>query len=76
MQNFVKIGMYGNTVHPIAMKLSNVVVNMLAVVLEIKNKNCSSWSTRCCPTGAYSIRTIAMKLSQVIVNMLMVVMET
>ena len=28
-----------HTVHPIAMKLSNVVANMLAVVLEIKNKN-------------------------------------
>ena len=31
-----------HTIHPIAMKFSKVVVNMLAVVLEIK-KNCTSW---------------------------------
>ena len=59
------------------MKLSNVVANMLMVVLEIKNKNknCTSWSTLCCPTGTYSIHPIAMKLSQVVVSMPAVVLE-
>ena len=68
---------YAHTVHPIAMKLSKVVLNMLAMVLEIKNKNknCSSWSTRCCPTGAHSVRPITMKLSQVVGNMFAVVFE-
>ena len=40
-----------HSVHPIAMKLSQIVGNMLAVVLEIyKIKKCTSWSIWCCPT--------------------------
>ena len=61
------------------MKFSQVVVNILAVVLEIRKKfkNCTSWSTRCCrfSTGAHTVHLIAMKLSQVVVNMLAVVLE-
>ena len=65
-----------HTVHPIAMKLSQVVVNMLAVVLEIKkNINCTSRSARCCSTGAHAGHPIVMKLSQVVVNILTVVLE-
>ena len=48
---------------------------MLAVVLEIKNKNCTNWSTWYCPTGAHSIYPIAMKLSQVVGYMLAVILE-
>ena len=73
-----RIGEY--TVHSIAMKLSPVVVNLLAVVLEIKKKiyiNCTSWSTRCFtfPIGARTVRPNAIKLAQVILNMLGVVLE-
>ena len=40
-----------HTVHAIAMKLLQVVGNMLKVVLEIKKiKKCISWSIWCCPT--------------------------
>ena len=67
---------WSTTVHPIAMKFSQVVLNVLAVVFEIKKiTNCISWSTRCCPTGANTVHPIAMKLSQVVVNMLAVVLE-
>ena len=64
-----------HALHPIAMKFSKVVVNMLAMILEIKNKNCTNWSTGCYPTGAHSIYTITMKLSQVVGYMLAVVLE-
>ena len=42
-----------------------------------KCKNCTSWSTRCCPfpTGAHTVCPITIKLAQVIVNMLAVVLE-
>ena len=38
--------------HPIALRLLQVVLNMLAVVLEIEKnkKNCTSWSTQCSHT--------------------------
>ena len=50
-----------HTVHPIAMKLSQIIVNMLAVVSEIlKFKNYTSWSTRCCLIGAFTFHPIAM----------------
>ena len=68
--------MGAHTVHPIAMKLSKVVVNMLVVVLEIKkNENFISWSTQCCPAGAHTVQPVAMKLPQVVVNMLAVVLK-
>ena len=59
------------------MKFSKVVVNMLAVILEIKNinKNCTNWSSRCCLTGAHSIYPIAMKLLQVVGYVLAMVLE-
>ena len=62
-----------HTVHPIAMKLSQVVENVPAVVLEIKNY--TSWSTRFCLTGAHTVHPIAMKLSKVVVNMHAVLLE-
>ena len=72
-----RIGTY--TVHPIEVKLSQVVLNMPTVVLEIKkkNKNCTSLSTRCCPfpTGAHTVFQIAIKLAQVSLNMLAVDLE-
>ena len=37
-----------HTIHQIAMKLSQAVINMFAVVLEFKK--CTSWSTRFCST--------------------------
>ena len=59
------------------MKLSQVVVNMIAVGLKfLKSKKIvQSWSTRCCPTGAHTVHPIAMKLSQVVLNMLAVLLE-
>ena len=65
-----------HVVHPIAMKLSQVVVDMPAVVLEIKkNKKFTSWSTWCCLTGAHIVHPITKKLSKVVVHMLAVVLE-
>ena len=51
-----------HTVHRIAMKLSQVDVNMPAVVLEIKS--CTSLSTQCCPfpIGAHTVCPIAFNL--------------
>ena len=57
------------------MTLLQVVVNMLAVVMEIKKKyikTCTSRNTRCVAlTGAHTVHPIAMKHSQV-VNIAMV----
>ena len=67
-----------HTIHPFAMKLPQDVVNMPAVVLEIKKfKNCTSLSTRCCPfpTGACTVCPIAIKLAQVILNRIEVVLD-
>ena len=44
---------------------------------NLKIKNCTSRSTRCCtfPRGAYTAHAIVMKLSQVVGNMLAVVLK-
>ena len=64
------------TVHPIATKFSQVIVNMLAVVLEIKNLTIVlAGVPSVCPTGAHSVHPIAMKLPQVVGNLLAVVLE-
>ena len=59
-----------HTVHPIAMKLLQVVVSMPAVVLEIKKIVLA-----CCPfpIGSHTVCPIAVKLAQVILNMFAVV---
>ena len=67
-----------HTVHPIAMKLSQVVVTCRGGFANLeKIKHCTSRSTRCCtfPTGAHTVHLIMMKLSQVVVNMIAVVLE-
>ena len=59
-------------VHPIGMK------TFISCCKNVRDgfgnfKNCTSWSTRCCPTRADTIDPIAMQLSQVVVKMLAVV---
>ena len=53
-------------IHPIAMTLLQVVVNMLAVVLEIKKKNLLAGVPGVALPGAHTIQPIAIKLSQVV----------
>ena len=44
----------------IRLRLSEIVVNMLTVGLKFKEfKNCTTWSIRCCLTGAHTVHPIA-----------------
>ena len=63
-----------HTLNPIALKLSQVVVNMPAVVLEIKKK-IKIVLAGVSRKGGHTVNPIAMKLSQVVVNMPAVVLE-
>ena len=59
------------------MKLSQVVINMLEVVLKIKKKlkNLLAGVPAVDLPGVHTIQPIAMTLSQVVLNILVVVLE-